>query len=57
MKKLENYERAELEVVFIKENDVIATSTPTGSDNIGNVECLYEKTVGQKFFLRHRFTN
>ena len=43
MKKLENYERTELEVIFIKEKDVIATSTPTGSDNIGNGEGLYDK--------------
>ena len=43
MKKLDNYESAKIEIVCIAENDVISTSTPTGSDNIGGSEGRFDQ--------------
>ena len=42
MKKYEIYESAKLEIVHIDSGDVIATSTPTNSDNIGSSEGRYD---------------
>lgn len=35
MKKYKDYESVSVEIVYFNECDVIATSTPTNSDNIG----------------------
>ena len=43
MKKHDNYESAKMEIVYIAEKDVISTSTPTGSDNIGSSEGLFDQ--------------
>ena len=43
MKKHDNYESAKIEIIYIAGNDVISTSTPTGSDNIGSSEGRFDQ--------------